>query len=149
MGVVGAKVVESPDIDLSTWDWASGYYTTFGRIASDVIRQEFEKNPPELYLSVQYRDHGDRHPLDIDMDLPLGENTDESPRWRFNLRDLVADLVEWFEGPVGVIQRSEHASDPEDVNRGIVVAQSVVAALRELADELESRIRPEQEEIIG
>lgn len=144
MGVIGAKVVDSPDIDLTTWGWASGYYSTFGRIATDVIRESFESNPPELYLSAQYTDHGDRHPLDIDMEVPLGEDTDSTPRWRFNLQDLIADVIEWFADGDGYIRPLPDEHPAACVSEGrVATAQSMVTELRKLADELESRIKPD------
>ena len=76
-----------------------------------------------------------KDPTTIYVELPIGPNQDESPRWIFHLSDLIQSMIELNEegagGPIGGKQRENFAAVRDDLRR---LADEIDAALNRPAD---------------
>jgi hypothetical protein len=131
MGVPGKWVENGPEIDVT--DWWSGEFGVFnkqiGRSVNDAIRGAFEDDPPDAYFPYGYGDGEGDDPLEIYVNIPLGEAVFENPQWAFNLRDVVFYTIS-----------AARVGDGPLEDEAVAPHQAIAQALRNLADEIDSTI---------
>jgi hypothetical protein len=133
-------------IDFSTWSLAAWLPDGRRKIVeqfTEVVREEFEKNPPYLDFPILWEscDAGDgRHgpspsdPVTLYLDLPLGQFDGNNVCYSCSLEDVVDDLIDSLVVASGRV---------EDAKSRAICAK-VAARLRELADKLDTVCRESQ-----
>src|SRR5215510_2639451 len=88
------------EIDLTTLDWdelddavVSAIKQKVGKAITRVIRETFEREPPQVYLAHQYSDVREDDPVLLHVSVPLGAREDEPPLFACSLETLVNDVI--------------------------------------------------------
>jgi hypothetical protein len=135
------RMDRSEDIDLREWKFsdATGVEALlmrgFACLANDVLREQFEEDPPWLTLpSGLDGEDDDGAPLMIHLVLPLTEQGGNGVTYACLLDELIDEVIESYESPDG----SQYVGNDE---KGREACGKIVVRLHELAEKLDAACR--------
>jgi len=134
--VTGEYLKSSPRIGIHEWsletieEGAKDLLNAAMKEAMEIATSEYECN---AWFSAEYGASPSDAPTTIYVELPIGPSDDESPCWKFDLTELVDNLLEGHEMGYGGPLSDE----------GVQAATAVRDGLRALVEKIDARLTVE------